>query len=122
MPGAARLRLDLNRNPARIRSIGGKDVDARHVAREGDRVASPPMNLRRDKHLAGPRDLLGIHSVPDCRRYFVRASMTLDLRTVAMLIALPALCSFMDQVSSPQTDSSRSCARPAHGRTEMASR
>lgn len=65
MPRTAALRLDLYRDPPCVRSVGGKDVDAGHVASECDCVTSPPVDFRRDKHLAGTRDLLRVHLGPD---------------------------------------------------------
>jgi hypothetical protein len=69
--------------------VGGKDVDARHVARERDCVASPPVDFRRDKHLADAPDLLRIHLGLDCCPYVARAPITQDLTAIAMWTAPP---------------------------------
>src|SRR5216683_7343003 len=61
MRRAAALRLHVDGDPAGIGEVAGEDVDAGHVAGERDRVASPAVDLRRDKHLPGTRDLLRIH-------------------------------------------------------------
>jgi hypothetical protein len=61
VPRSPGLRLHLDGNAAGVIRIRSEDVDARHVAGEGDRVAPAPMDFGCDVQLPGSADLLCIH-------------------------------------------------------------